>query len=81
VEWVSLIVAIGALGVAVRSVFYARSADKRAAAAEKRAERAEERAELRQPLPDTGLTLMVEWKDAEGTHGPESTGLHPQRSA
>jgi len=36
---------------------------------------------VRQPLPATEQTLMVEWKDAEGTHGPESTGRHPPSPA
>jgi hypothetical protein len=30
-----------------------------------------------QPVPAGELTLVVSWEDAEGEHGPESTGLHP----
>jgi hypothetical protein len=37
--------------------------------------------EVRQPLPESELTLMVEWDDAEGHHGPEPTGITPPRHA
>jgi hypothetical protein len=37
--------------------------------------------QVRQPLPESELTLMVEWEDAEGHHGPESTGISPPHHA
>lgn len=34
--------------------------------------------EVMQPLPDE-QTLMISWTDADGEHGPESTGIRPPR--